>query len=219
LRTFLKLNMGPAGGFSVDGTAVSRGYSGFMILVWLALLGFLLADDSLAGNISGRVRLRGDGRHPVLVFLRSPDMITPRRGGPQTHDVRMAEGGMRPPVLVARLMDRIRLSIADGAPHRIYMFSDSNTADLGSVTPGDVKDLPLDRFGPLEVYAAGGESGFILAVENPFHTEVEPGGRFLLDGVPPGAYDVCAWRPGSGVARVPVEVPFEGTVRVTLHLR
>jgi hypothetical protein len=50
----------------------------------------------------------------------------------------------------------------------------------------------------------------VVVVENPFHAVVGEDGRFVIEGVPPGKYDLVAWSIDAGTARVTVDVPAEG---------
>ncbi len=176
------------------------------------------ASIARAGDVRGRVLFRGSER--PIVCLRGNGMVTTRRGGPVTHECTVRDGAPEPRVLVVRAGDAIRFTNGDAAPRRVFLFEGSETADLGLLGPGDAAVRSFSTFGPAEWYsdAPGAPAGVVLVVENPYFTETDADGRFLLDGVVEGAYDVWAWLPLRRMDRAAAAVPFAGEVEVTLRV-
>jgi hypothetical protein len=197
---------------------------GKFVTTLLIVLAVAFPCAASAGDVKGRVVLRprmatepsgaaGEDNIHSVVFLRGEGMTTSRRGGPLLQEVRWSEGALAPSVVVARLRDTLRV-LADGEPGEFYIFSGATTKAVGINGEQPSRAITLDRFGPIEIYspAQHTERAWVLVLENPFHLFVDTKGEFLLDGVPPGTYQVCAWRPGRPVACVSVEIPFEGQV-------
>jgi hypothetical protein len=144
-------------------------------------------------------------------------MVTPRRGGPLSLELVWSDAGPEPPMTIARLHDKLHITNEAQAPRRLYLFSGSTTRGSGLLSPGGRTEELLGHFGPIEIYDPTGRNpGYVLVLENPFHKMADKDGRFLMDGVPPGSYQVCAWGPGRPVACVPVEIPFEGRVEAAI---
>jgi len=191
-------------------------------LVLPALAGLLMASAAFGGDVSGRVEVtprRYDPapRAPTLVFLRGNGMVTTRRGGPLVQVMVLESTGSH---LSARLGDTLSVTPPDGSDY-VFFFSGAVTRALPRDPRTHRFTKILDQFGPFEIYASGvsapGAWGIVL--ENPYVKEADPDGSFLLDGVTPGPYNLCAWRSGRPVSCVPVEIPFEGRVRARIVLR
>lgn len=211
---------------------------GSIVLFLLLATGFpsIAAPGDIAGRIEAPARpaKRGDpgfgapgGWHadlaglPAVVLLRSPEMVTTRRSGPRTFARRIVDGQVVPPFETLRLEDLVEVTNSDPEPRRLFVFAGAATRILGPIAPGEMTRFRLERFGPVEMYtdARGATRSLILVAENPFLAREGPDGRFLLDGVPPGVFDVLAFRPGRRSAPARAVVDFEGVVAVTLRLR
>lgn len=197
----------------------------------LATLGSPALAGDIAGTAGGSDARRGSPTpgQPLLLFLRSGEMRTTRRSGPLTIARDLAGGRIVPgspgPATksfdVLRVADVVVLTNREGSSRRLFAFAGAVTRDLGVVEPGGSTSIRLDAGGPLEIYSdpPGGSSSYLFVAENPFFQEIEAGHPFLMDGVPPGRYELCAWRPGGPVTVTRVEVPYEGRVTARLRLR
>ena len=200
------------------------------ILLAVILAEAFLASPASAGDVRGSVLLE-PRRHfdtsmndspdttRAVVFLRGEGMVTSRRGGPLELEVRWNDAGPAPALTIARLHDRLKVTNTGSAGRSLFFFSGSTTVASGVLPPGGRTLRPLSRFGAVEIYEpSGGGMGYVLVLENPFHKSVDADGGFLVDGVPPGSYEVCAWAPGRPVTCVPVEIPFEGMVEARIRV-
>lgn len=196
--------------------------------VTAAILALLLAAPSVqAGDITGAASPTGvEPGTPLLLFLRGPEMQTTRRSGPLRIERLLVAGrlaGGSPASVTAnfdvlRRDDRLVITNRDDLPRHLFAFSGAETRDLGTLKPGDSATIDLIRPGPLEFYtdALGAPSSYVFVADNPFFKEIEAGHPFVMDGVPPGQYELSAWRPGRAPGGVPVAVPYEGSVAVKI---
>jgi hypothetical protein len=219
-----------AGGLSDSGPAMKGALRRSGVILAVILTAALPGSPASAGDVRGTVRLepwrRLAGATNVspdttraVVFLRGEGMVTSRRGGPLELEVRWNDDGPVPALTIARLHDRLRLTNAASTGRSLFVFSGSITVASGVIPPGGSTLRPLARFGPVEIYEPSGRGlGCVLVLENPFHKAVDADGGYLMDGVPPGSYEVCAWAPGRPVTCVPVEIPFEGIVEARISV-
>lgn len=201
-----------------------------VIILAVILTAALPGSPASAGDVRGTVRLEPRRRFDsstnvspdttrAVVFLRGEGMVTPRRGGPLQLEVHWTDAGPVPALTIARLNDRLRVINGGSAGRSLFVFSGSTTVASGVLPPGGATLRTLSRFGAVEIYEPSGHGmGYVLVLENPFHKMVDADGGFLMDGVPPGTYDVCAWAPGRPVSCVPVEIPFEGMVETRISV-
>lgn len=208
--------------------------------VIVMVLGTAFTFVAFAGDIAGRVDVvprvpRADepgfgapgGWHadlaarPPVVYIRSSEMVTTRRSGPLTFERRIVNGQVLPPYESLRLNDVIEVTNDDTEPRRLFVFGGASTRLFGPIAPGKKTRFRLESFGALALYtdAPGATRSLILVAENPFQAEAAPDGRFLMDGVPPGTFDVVALLPGRRSAPVRAVVDFDGVVTLTLRLR
>lgn len=200
----------------------------FPRLVAAALLPWVMTvPPARAGDIAGTASPSGvEPGTPLLLVLRGPEMQTTRRSGPLRIERLLVSGrlvgGSPAPVTgnfdVLRRDDRLVITNRDDLPRHLFAFSGAETRDLGALKPGDSATLDLARPGPVEFYtdALGAPSSYVFVADNAFFKEIEAGRGFVMDGVPPGQYDLSAWRPGRPLSGVPVTVPYEGTVTVRI---
>jgi hypothetical protein len=209
-------------------------------IAFVIAMATVLPSPAAAGDIAGRVDVVrrapkvgepgfGDpgGWHPDLaerppvLLIRSPEMVTTRRSGPRTFERRIVDGHVMPPYEALRLDDTLEVTNADPEPRRLFAFVGAATRLIGPLAPGESTRIRLERFGWLELStdAAGATRSLVLVAENPFLAEAAPDGRFLMDGVPPGTFDVVAFLPGRRSAPARVVVDFSGVASATLRLR
>lgn len=217
------------------GLQARRGY-----ILSCLLLAICFPSVAHSGDIAGRIETgprvlrpgepgfgRPGGWHAALsdrapiILIRSPEMITTRRGGPLTIERRIVAGQVEPPFEVLRLLDTVRVTNDDTVDRRLFVFSEQSTRILGPLAPGASLTFRLERFGPCALYtdAPGATRSLVIAAENPFLAEAGPDGRFLMDGVPPGTFDVLALGAGRRSAPSRAVVDFDGVVTVQLHFR
>ena len=84
---------------------------------------------------------------------------------------------------------------SDDVWHNIFSTSPAKRFNLGTYAKGVDKRLVLDKPGVVELLCNVHPemSGFIVVVDTPHTTHVEPDGRYELGGLPEGTYTVVAW--------------------------
>jgi hypothetical protein len=83
---------------------------------------------------------------------------------------------------------------AEGAAFFTLMFPD----------PDSPSSRPLTKNGVVELSSAAGRyamRGYLFVDDHPYYTRTNEAGRFVLDRVPPGKYDVICWVPNWHEAR------------------
>jgi len=126
----------------------------------------------------------------------------------------------RPPVLVVPVGTQVEFPNRDPFFHNVFSYSSTKRFDLGRYPRGESRTVVFDRPGIVKVYCEIHQwmRSAVLVVENPYHAQVSPDGRFTIQGVPPGRYRLAVWDFDRGQKMVDVTVPAAGVARVEVNL-
>ena len=87
---------------------------------------------------------------------------------------------------------------SDHIYHNVFSLSKAKSFDLGRYAAGKSKPVRFDRPGIVRVFCDihSHMSAFILVFGHPFFSMTEADGRYHIDNVPPGTYNLVAWNEG-----------------------
>ena len=79
--------------------------------------------------------------------------------------------------------------------HNVFSLSSARTFDLGRYARGSSRSVNFPNAGVVQVFCHihADMSGIVLVLDSPFFIVPDSTGRFVLDGVPPGSYQLVAW--------------------------
>ena len=111
-----------------------------------------------------------------------------------------------PHLLAVQVGTTVDFPNSDETFHNVFSLSRTRRFDLGRYAAGRSKSVRMDRSGVVRVFCDihPHMSAFILVFAHPFFDVTDDDGRFVIEGVPPGAYTVVGW--------------YEGEARVTRAL-
>jgi plastocyanin len=110
---------------------------------------------------------------------------------------------------------------SDRIYHNVFSLSKTRSFDLGRYAVGHSKSIRFDRPGIVRVFCDihSHMSAFILVFNHPYFTITDDDGRYRIDGVPPGPYNVIAWNEGLASEPRPIAVPEGGIAELEFTLR
>jgi plastocyanin len=110
---------------------------------------------------------------------------------------------------------------SDHIYHNVFSLSKTKTFDLGRYAAGRSRSVTFDRPGIVRVFCDihSHMNAFILVFNHPYFTITEADGRYRIDNIPPGNYNVVAWNEGLSSDPRPVTVPDGGTTELDFALR
>jgi hypothetical protein len=110
---------------------------------------------------------------------------------------------------------------SDHIYHNVFSLSKTKTFDLGRYAAGHSKTLRFDRPGIVRVFCDihSHMNAFILVFGHPFFAVSDVEGRYRIDNVPAGTYNVIAWNEGLASDPKPVTVPAGGSTELDFTLR
>jgi plastocyanin len=195
------------------------------------------------GSIRGRVEVR----RPAAAVERRPgvaDLGTPAgrdvpnllrsvvylesapRGAFETSDGGRAVMDQRnetfvPHVLAITTGTTVDFPNSDKFYHNVFSLSKARRFDLGRYAAGHSQSIRFDRAGIVRVFCDihSHMNAFILVFTHPFFAITDAEGRYHIDSVPPGTYNVIAWNEGTASDPKPIAVPDGAAAELDFTLR
>lgn len=114
-----------------------------------------------------------------------------------------------PYVLPVTVGTTVTFPNSDPFYHNVFSLSKAARFDLGRYPEGYVKTVRFDRPGIVRVFCEihSHMSAFVLVFSHRYYASTEADGRYRIEGVPPGDYDVVVWTDGEERRREKVRVP------------
>lgn len=201
------------------------------------------AAAAAAGSIRGRVEVRKPApppeRRPSVAQLGSPAergradtsrsvvylLAAPRgafeqsEGGRATMDQR--DETFVPHVLAITTGTTVAFPNSDRTYHNVFSLSKASKFDLGRYAVGQSKSVRFDRPGIVRVFCDihSHMNAFILVFSHRYFAMTDVDGRYRIDNVPAGTYQVVAWNEGTTSEPKAVTVTDAGAADLDFSLR
>jgi hypothetical protein len=186
-------------------------------------------DVATGGIIDGVVRGRTAGpREGALVYLAQIARGRPFAGAAAGRTMPVGglvekRGGALWPALQVVAPAPVAVTVSNADPGSIVLVGSGPVGFRAALATGDRRTVPagagITRIEDPERRLA---PAWIVGLGHPYHALTDAGGRFRLDQVPPGRYQLEVLYPAPAgdlvIVRRPVVVPASGSVRVALDL-
>jgi plastocyanin len=186
-------------------------------LVTLALLGLAPVLAAAAGAVTGTVDVRPVRfQDETVVYLKGVAAKRP--------PARFAidQQGMKfvPFVLAVAKGDTVEFLNNDGVEHEVYS-PDRDGFNLGRFLHGEKRAHTFDKPGVYEIKCSLHPmmQAWVFVGENPFATPLDRRGRFRIEGVPAGTYQLAVWNAHLQVPERTITVADGGTVEQTFSVK
>jgi plastocyanin len=184
----------------------------------VALLFFagLAAAPAYAGTVVGSVNVGNSSEaERTVVFIET----VPEEGFGAAPIVRLSQRGatFNPGVLPVVRGSKVDMTNDDWVAHNVFAKSEAKPFDLGLYGQDKQKVVVFDKLGAVQLFCSihPRMNAVILVLQNPFFTKPARDGRFKLENVPEGVYNIKVFRSGGeDGARMKVKVPAAGSVEI-----
>ena len=201
------------------------------------------ANAAAPGTIRGRVELRhvasAPERRPTVSEMAMPPQLdatdylksvvylesAPRSAfdGPEPGRAVMDQKNETfvPHLLAITVGTTVDFPNSDHIYHNVFSLSKPKSFDLGRYAAGRSRSVTFDRTGIVRVFCEihSHMNAFIIVFSHPFFTITDTEGRYRIENVPPGNYNVIAWNEGMASEPKPVTVADGGSTEVNFALR
>jgi len=105
--------------------------------------------------------------------------------------------------------------------HNVFSLSKTKSFDLGRYPTGHSRSITFDHPGIVRVFCDihSHMNAFILVFSHPFFALTDDEGRYRIENVPPGTYNVIAWNEGQASEPKPVTVGDGASAELDFSLR
>ena len=217
--------------------------SRLLVLCVLCLLCVHSPRAARNGTIRGRVELR----HATAPVERRPNIAdlgagAPRdvppllrsvvylesapRGAFETQDGDRAIMDQRNETFVPHLLaittgTTVDFPNSDKFYHNVFSLSKAKRFDLGRYAAGESKRITFEKPGIVRVFCEihSHMNAYILVFNHPYFAVSDDEGRYHIDNVPAGTYNVIAWHEGTSVDPRPVTVPDGGAAELDFAIK
>ncbi len=159
----------------------------------------------------------------VVLYLEEAPSLSEPQPAPREGDaptMRQQDERFTPHVLAVTTGTSISFPNNDPIYHNVFSLSRARTFDLGRYPKGESKSLRFDHAGVVQVFCHihADMSGYILVLPNRYFVRPDSSGRFAIEGIPPGSYELVAWHERIRPIATPVHVVAGQTTTLELSI-
>ena len=204
----------------------------------------LRADDpaDTGGVIEGTVTYRADAKRPwrysryyvkhaktgelaeAVVALRSRALSGVGEREPQSVTIDQKNFQFVPETVIVRVGDSVTFTNSDDALHNVRASNKFANFNINIPSRGS-QSVKCDKAGgtrdPIQIGCVfhSQMQAWVFVFDHPFYALTDAEGRFRLEGIPPGQYDLDVVHPAGGLrSRQKIDVPAETTQRVDISV-
>lgn len=189
-----------------------RPAAGIVLAMFLSLPPDQAPPGAIAGRVDVRLPLKPNGgvpdRRQSVVYLENAPSFGYEEPAPEQAVLARRRGNFVPYVLPVIAGTTVEFLNHDPVYHNVFSLSKAAHFDLGRYPQGRSRSVRFDRPGTVRVFCEmhSHMSAFILVFSHRYFASTTADGRYRIEEVPPGEYDVAVWTDGEKRSRRRVRV-------------
>ena len=163
-------------------------------------------------DLSMSLRREAPTRRQCVVYLETAPQGAFEDPGVTRASLDQKDEAFLPYVLPIAVGTTVDFPNRDRTYHNVFSLSRVKSFDLGRYARGQSKAVRFDRPGVVRVFCDihSHMSAYVLVFAHRFFAATDPEGRYRIEGIPPGSYDLSVWTDGRVRETRSVRVPEEG---------
>jgi plastocyanin len=189
------------------------------IILTLVVVG--LTSQLAAGTISGNVTTKGArGKNIVIVYIENIDATY--AAPVELAEMDQVKLSFEPHVLPIIVGTTVKFTNSDDVLHNVFTpDACAEKVNLGTWPKGESRDYTFTETGCVSLMLCNVHpdmEAWVLVLQNPFYTQVDADGNYVIKDVPPGEYKVTAWHERLKNKTESVTVTEDGSVNIDFAL-
>lgn len=190
-------------------------------IIMIAVVGLICATPAaLAGEeLRGEIKVAPSWRSAdLVVYLANPPPL-PRPLPPTTAVMDQRNQTYHPHVLATVRGATVKFVNSDRVAHNVFSLSPTKNFDLGKIAPNSFRLMTFEKVGIIEILCGFHSRmlAYIRVMEHPFFAVPDAQGRFVIKGMPAGAYQLRIWHESLGEISEEVKVTAGQSAQVRLR--
>ncbi len=151
------------------------------------------------GTITGTVSSQGEvPLSEMVIYLESPE--AKRQIAVPKETVKVSQKGAKfsPAIVIVCAGQTVDFLNDEDRPieHNVFSNTPAKRFDLGLYKPGEARSVVFDKPGAIFLFCSIHRhmDGVVFVSPTPFTSRVEPDGKFKIENVPPGIWNVKTWQ-------------------------
>ena len=190
-------------------------------IIMIAVVGLICATPAASAGeeLRGEIKVTPSWHSTdLVVYLANPPPL-PGPLPPTTAVMDQRNQTYHPHVLAIVRGTTVKFVNSDRVAHNVFSLSPTKNFDLGKIAPNSFRLITFEKAGIIEVLCGFHSRmlAYIRVMEHPFFAVPDAQGKFVIKGMPTGAYQLRIWHESLGEISEEVKVTAGQSAQVRLH--
>lgn len=190
-----------------------------ILAVGILVLAFSTPASSAERGLEGEVKVSSSIRpSDLVVYIMNPPPAS-KSSRPRTATLDQRHQAFHPHVLAILTGTTVKFLNSDRVAHNVFSLSPTKSFDLGRIAPDTSGQMTFEKPGVVEVLCGFHSRmlAYIRVMEHPYFAVPDAQGRFIIQDVPPGTYQLRIWHESLGEISKEIRLPTDRSAPIQLY--